>query len=75
MSEVTRSALAIGDAVEVEKIEIELVDGPRGWEECAKTRQVWVPATVCGVDPLTVAFASHQKWALHPGIAVRRASK
>lgn len=60
----------IGDPIEVEKIM--LVDGPAGWEECAQTKRVWLPATVCGLSPLCVAYANHQREALHGGISVRR---
>lgn len=52
----------IGDAIEVEFISL---DGD------GSSRTIWIPATVCGIAPLSVAFSDGERLTLHDGIGRR----
>lgn len=56
-------AWGIGDAIEVAHYER---------TENFELREVWRPATVCGLSPLSVAFADGSRLALHDRSKRRR---
>ncbi|MDO5658327.1 MAG: hypothetical protein Q4G36_08395 [Paracoccus sp. (in: a-proteobacteria)] len=53
----------IGDAIEIERL---MFDGT------LPPKEVWTPATVCGLNPLTVAFSDGERLALNENIGRRR---
>ena len=61
---------SVGDAIEV--MHYSLADGATGWEESPRIITEWVPATVVGIDPLSVAFSDGTRLALHPRSGYRK---
>lgn len=65
---IDRKSFRIGDPIEVRTWKWDRVP----FLPDSEPRPHWRPATVCGLDPLSVAFSDSTKHALHKDIEVRR---